>query len=460
MDFESRMNDADALMWSIEKDPLLRSTITSLVVIDGETSEQQIREGFERASRVVPRLRQRVRSNPLSLAPPRWEIDPNFDLHYHLRFLVAHGESGIEEILRLGETVAMGAFDRARPLWEASIVYFGEGQMALILKIHHAITDGVGAVKLMLEIFDLSPEPAEREMPEEPKVRVLNQVERFTDAWRHEADRQMESARENFDAAGSAASAAVRDPVTSARELGRLGGSVVRMLRPAGDPMSRLMRGRSLSVKLHLITQPLEDIRAAGRAGGGTINDAFVTGIILGIRKYHTAMGSTLTTLRMGMPINVRTEETQDISGNEFIPARFEIDASADDPVVTLERTRARLAEIVDEPANALVKPLSGVLNKLPSTFTTGMFGSMMKGLDFQASNVPGSPIPLYLDGKLVTATAAFGPLGGAAVNTTLLSYLDTLYIGVNADPKAVAEPELFTECLREGFADLIEATS
>ncbi len=460
MDFESRMNDADALMWSIEKDPLLRSTITSLVVIDGEASEQELREGFERASRAVPRLRQRVRSNPLSLAPPRWEIDPNFDLHYHLRFMVAHGDSGVEEIVRLSETVAMGAFDRARPLWEASIIYFGEGQMALILKIHHAITDGVGAVKLMLEIFDLSPEPTEREMPEEPQVRVLNQFERFTDAWRHEADRQMEWAKENLETAGSAATAVVRDPVTSTRELGRLGGSVVRMLRPAGDPKSRLMRGRSLSVKLHLITQSLEEIKAAGHAAGGTINDAFVTGIILGIRKYHTAMGSTLTSLRMGMPINVRTEETQEISGNEFIPARFEIDASTDDPIVALERTRVRLAEIVDEPANSLVKPLSGVLNKLPSTFTTGMFGSMMKGLDFQASNVPGSPIPLYLDGKKVSATAAFGPLGGAAANTTLLSYLDTLYVGVNVDPRAVTEPELFTECLREGFADLIEATS
>ena len=35
LDFQPRMSDADKLMWTIERDPLLRSTITSVVVLDG-----------------------------------------------------------------------------------------------------------------------------------------------------------------------------------------------------------------------------------------------------------------------------------------------------------------------------------------------------------------------------------------------------------------------------------------
>jgi hypothetical protein len=170
-------------------------------------------------------------------------------------------------------------------------------------------------------------------------------------------------------------------------------------------------------------------------------------------------MGSTLGSLRMGMPISVRSEQTAEAAGNEFVPARFVIDASSDDPLMTLARTRDRLREIVSEPANTLVKPLSGVINRLPTTVTTNLFGSMMKGLDFQASNVPGSPLPVYLNGKKVVATTAFGPMAGSAVNATLLSYIDTVYIGINMDPRAITKGDLFTECLDAGFADLIEAT-
>ena len=64
----------------------------------------------------------------------------------------------------------------------------------------------------------------------------------------------------------------------------------------------------------------------------------------------------------------------------------------------------------------------------------------MMRGLDFQASNVPGSPVPVYLLGVPVTAVFPFGPLAGAAVNVTLLSYQNELNIGVNVDPAAVPD--------------------
>ncbi len=80
MRFENRMSDADALMWTIEKDPLLRSTITSVAVLDQSPDRDRLVESVDRATRLVPRLRQRVVSNPMSIAPPRWEFDPNFDI--------------------------------------------------------------------------------------------------------------------------------------------------------------------------------------------------------------------------------------------------------------------------------------------------------------------------------------------------------------------------------------------
>jgi len=175
--FEDRMSDADALMWNIEKDPMLRSTVTTLMVLDGQVRSDQLHHTFDRASRIVPRLRQRVRGNPLSLAPPRWEIDPNFDLRYHLRSARVPGSGTMADLLAMAGPIAMQGFDRARPLWEATIVEgLSNNQSAIILKFHHSITDGVGGIELMLEIFELEPDAAERMMPHAPDVHVLNQA--------------------------------------------------------------------------------------------------------------------------------------------------------------------------------------------------------------------------------------------------------------------------------------------
>ena len=105
---------------------------------------------------IVPRLRQRVQSNPLSIAPPRWEVDPNFDLDFHVRWLRPAAGGSLRDVLDLAEPIAMQGFDRARPLWEVDVVEgLDEGRSALILKLHHAITDGVGGVKLAMHLFDL-----------------------------------------------------------------------------------------------------------------------------------------------------------------------------------------------------------------------------------------------------------------------------------------------------------------
>ncbi len=79
----------------------------------------------------------------------------------------------------------------------------------------------------------------------------------------------------------------------------------------------------------------------------------------------------------------------------------------------------------------------------------------MLKGIDFVTSNVPGSPIPVFLAGGRLEAQFAFGPLSGSAANVTLLSYLDECQLGVNTDPAAVPDPETFLSCLEEGFDEV-----
>ena len=452
------MSDSDALMWVIEKDPMLRSTITTVITVDGVVDKDALWAQIERASRAIPRLRQRVRSNPLSVAPPRWEVDPNFDLGYHLRFARVSGAGTNEDVLAMAAPIAMQGFDRARPLWEATMVEGLEGgRSALIMKIHHAITDGVGGVQLMLEIFDLEQSPAPRVHLECPQVHVMNQAERFVDAFQHTARRQMGIAKRAAGGAMGAITSAVGDPVGTAGAAAELAESVVRIVKPATHPLSPLMKDRSLSYHFSTVSVPLDRAKTTGKLIGGTLNDTFVAGIVLAMNRYHEAHGISLSALRMGRPINIRDEHASETAGNAFVPARFEVPADELDPLALMTELRARMVTARDEPANSLVEPLSNILFRLPATVVTEVFGGMMKGLDFQASNVPGSPFPLYLLGHQVRSIVPFGPLAGAAANITLLSYENDLNIGVTVDPAAIADPERFTQMLRDSYAELLD---
>jgi WS/DGAT/MGAT family acyltransferase len=441
---------------------MLRSTIVSVALFDSPPDQRRLLARMERASRKVPRLRQRVVGNPLSLAPPRWETDPNFDLHYHLRWVRAFQQNGIEEVLRLAEPMGMQSFDRARPLWEFVVVEGLEGdKAALILKVHHAVTDGIGGIKLMLEVFDLEADPTEDEgvLPDAPPVHKMSPTERLVDALDHERRRGMGIAKRSLSTVVAGLTSAWFDPVGTGERLSDTVQSAARMLRPATTPHSTLMTGRSLSVRFDTLTLPLGPTKDAARRAGGKLNDAFVGGLALGLRRYHEHHGHDVDRLRMAMPMNVRTEATEQEAGNQFAPTRFDIPLSLTDPVACMEEMRRLVTAQRAEPALDLIEPMAAVINRLPREVATALFATMLKGVDFTSSNVPGAPFPVYLAGAKLDAHFAFGPMAGAAANVTLLSYVDDLNLGINTDPAAVPDHDVFVSALRDGFGEILKAS-
>lgn len=453
--FEHRMSDADSLTWRIERDPMLRSTIIAVAILDKAPDHERLRALIERGSRLVPRMRHRVRGNPYSLVPPRWEVDPYFDLDFHLRFVQA--DDGLRSVLDVAQPIAMQSFDPARPQWEITVVEgLEDGRAALIVKIHHAITDGVGAVQMGLVMFELEREPADvQPMPDPPPVHIMSPMERLADGIAHEAQRQRTSATKLLGAAQGAIGAVRSSPPDAARRATEIAASVARMLSPATAPLSPIMRGRSLSAHFEGLTVALPDAKAAAKRAGGTLNDAFVAATAEGFARYHRRHEAPIDALRMTMPISVRPDGGEGVGGNEWVPARFRIPLTIADPVERMRALHDLVAEQRGEPALALVEPMAGVLNRLPRNAATAVFGSMLKGVDLIASNVPGAPIPIYTAGARIEAMYALGPLSGAAANLTLLSYLDQIHIGVNLDPAAVPDPGVLSDCLVEGWADI-----
>jgi WS/DGAT/MGAT family acyltransferase len=291
-------------------------------------------------------------------------------------------------------------------------------------------------------------------MPAAPEPEHLSPWALTRDALRHERRRQMGIVRR----LGGDVLEAVVHPIGSARNTAELLGSASRVLAPATQALSPIMRGRSLSVRFDVVTAPLTETKEAARQAGGRLNDAFVAAVLGGLRRYHEIHREPVEALRTAMPINIRTETTQDVAGNQFVPARFVVPLGPADPMARMAVVRDLVARQRSEPALASTDAIAGVLNRLPTSVTTQLFGSMLKGVDFITSNVPGTPVPVYVAGARIEANFPFGPLSGSATNVVLLSYVDELHIGVNTDPAAIPDAEVFLECLQEGFEEIRKA--
>src|SRR5262245_26689875 len=461
MRFEHRMSDSDALMWHIEKDPLLRSTITVVWWLDAPPDRGRLEDKIERATRLIPRLRQRVVSNPYSIAPPRWEVDPNFDRKFHVRWLDAPARGAARAVLDCAEPIAMQGFARARPLWELYVVGgLSENRAALVLKLHHSLSDGVGLVKMTAALVEhgREPDPASDPLPPLPGGRVLTQPERVVDALGHEWRRSLGRLRRVAGTLPRALRSVVGDPIGAASDLADATASIGRLLRPATTPLSPIMRERSLSVRFDTLTVPVDRLKAAARRVRGKLNDAFVAGVAGGLRRYHEAHGAIVPALRMSMPINVRQGDTATVAGNQFVPARFEVPMGIMRPAERMAAIRDLVGRQRGEPALRLIDEMAGLLNRLPLAASTALFGAMLKGIDFVTSNVPGPRFEMYVAGARLEGVVGYGPLTGAAANVTLVSYLDRAHLGISTDPAAVPDPGAFVTCLAEGFDEVLGA--
>ncbi len=103
--FTDRMSDSDAVIWNVETDPALRSTIMCIWVLDQAPDWDRFKQKFERCAQEIPRLHQRAVSDPLGLAPPCWEDDPNFDLDFHVRRLFAPGDGTLRALFDFAQPI-------------------------------------------------------------------------------------------------------------------------------------------------------------------------------------------------------------------------------------------------------------------------------------------------------------------------------------------------------------------
>lgn len=455
------MSDADSLLWTIGRDPVLLPTIVAVALLDRVPRWEIVQKRFFDLATMLPSLRSRAVSLPLGLWRPRWIDDGRFDLDEHVRRVGAPPPARVRSVLDLAQSMASSGFHSDVPPWEALVVEGLEGgAAALVVKLHHALVDGVGGIEVLLHLLDTdrSGRPPEERALEDRTVGVHPPV---APTWRAEAlpaDRRGGSLPAKLPdllrGPRRLASSFVRDPVGHLADAVSLTTSVARLLAPAGRPRSKLTAGRSTGRAFEVIDLPYDGLRNAARLVGGTVNDAFVAGIVMGLRRYHELHSAPIGSLRVLMPINVRSDG-QPLAGNHFVPARFVLPVPAD-AAECLREVHRIAGSFKNDPALALTDVLAAGLDLLPGRAATFVWGSMLKGDDFCATNVPGPSFETYLAGARVERLYAFAPPSGAAMNVSLLTPGRRACVGVNLDSAAVPDPAKLASCLEEGFYEVM----
>jgi WS/DGAT/MGAT family acyltransferase len=450
------LSQNDTIMWTVESDPLLRSTIVGIALLDSTPRWDDLVARVEHATHMVPTLRQRVEKAPLHPTTLMWTDDPMFSLDQHLHRLALPRGATLDDALRSARASAVSGFDRSRPLWDFTLVEgLPDGASVWCMKAHHVLTDGIGSVQLAAHLFDLEPtarQPAASAAADDGPLRP-SWPSRLVAALEHDVAEAVDGVVHSMEAVMPDLVDTLRHPwraVTAPLEVAR---SVGRLVRPVTTTLSPVMTERQLAGAYRTLVVDQQALHDAAAAHGASLNDAFLAGITGGLRRYHHYHGAEADRLRVAMPISIRTDR-DDAGGNHVTVMRFEVHVGDSDPVRRMRAIDEQVKGLRAERSIPITNLVAGALNLMPR----GVIGSMLKHVDFLASNVPGVPVPLYLAGSKVEHLFPFGPTAGSSVNVTLMSYDGRCCIGVNTDGAAIPDPDEFLRHLSDGFDEVLAA--
>ncbi|HEX6887160.1 MAG TPA: wax ester/triacylglycerol synthase domain-containing protein [Candidatus Nanopelagicales bacterium] len=449
-----RLSGFDFATWrTAAADPTMRSPVVGLIALERSPDWERLVARFDRASRVAPVLRQRVLEGPADILSPRLVVDPDFDLSFHMRRFRVSDPGSWDQVLDETRRQSMTDFDLARPLWRVTLLEgLQGGRAALIVKLHHAIADGQGAMMLGATVIDLTPEDQDLgPLPPAPVAPPMDTAAFLGNAVADASSFLMKTAKEAADTALPIAARALSDPMGAVEDVVHVLKSVSKFLALPSKPLSPVMTGRSINYHFATFDVPLAELKAAGKAAGCSLNDAFLAAAMGGLRIYHERRDEPVAYLRCNMPISLRNPERP--AQNAVTIARFEVPVGIVDPAERMVAVRALVDSWKAEPALHLADPLAEVGTRI---MPIDVLTSAAQKSDFTASNVPGVPLPVYIAGARVLSMYPMVGTIGAATNITLLSYAGNAGFGISMDDAAIPDRELFIECLADGLAEVV----
>lgn len=431
--------------------------IGGVAVLDGPMPPfEEIRETVGSRCLSNPRSTEVLRTHTLDSAAPEWAPDPGFDLNHHLRRAALPDPGDDAALFAEIATIMERRLDRDRPLWECWVIEgLAGGRWALLIKVHHALADGIAATHLLTALSDDhdvdsfaadiagSRCPA-RPLPLSQPRPSLNPLDWLGDSLRFST---------------GLARAAVRT-VTGAAEV------AAGFLRPAAGspltgPVSDLRRYSATEVSL-------TEVKSVCDRFGVTVNDVALAAVAGSYRDALMRRGVTPRpdSLRTLVPVSVRPATRMAVSDNRvslmlpFLPVDLE------DPVTRLHAVHDRLTTAKSggqrQAGGTLVWLSTRLVPFAVSAATVRLLSRLpQRGMVTVATNVPGPRRQLTVMGRDVVRLLPIPPIAvQLRTGVAMLSYADTLAFGLMADFDTAADIDDLADGISREVALLAAASA
>ena len=409
---------------------------------DGGIDIERFRRMMEVDLHRVPRYRQRLRRTPL-FDQPVWVDDDRFNLSYHVRHTHLPKPSDDRQLKRLAARVMSQELDRGKPLWEMWVVEgLDEGRFAIITKAHHCMIDGVGSVQLTGSMMRPTPDVDPR-FDEPPPRWIPRAAPSQRDLLFAEMGHRTVAPLKALVATGLAAVrpwsalAGVRDILT---ELATTLGTGLSSASPTPFNVEIGPHRR-----FDWTVTDLAGLKAVRTRYGGTVNDVVLAVLAgaLGSFLRRRGMDPARLDFRVMVPVNVRDATTRHDLGNQVSMLVVQLPIGERNPLRRLERTIEETRRVKRSRQAAGVQLIEALSD---ATFPGLMvqfarLTTLARPYNLVTTNVPGPPIPVYVDGARMLACYPLVPLfANQALGIALFSYDGRLHWGFNADWDALPD--------------------
>ena len=372
-----------------------------------------------------------------------WREDDEFDIEYHVRHSALPKPGRVRELLELCSRLHSTRLAIERPLWEWHLIEgLRDGRVAMYAKLHHALVDGIAAMRLLQSILTSDAERTGMPAPWENE---------------HSTAKVREAQEQAAHSLSDIPAQALRTALGISAEAAGLPGALVKTLnksfRNETSPLAlyapRTILNQPITAARRFAAQdwPLQRLRDISKASGTTLNDVVLAMCSGALRAYLVELDALPeSTLISMVPVSLRTKGSHLPSthgGNALGSVMVKLGTDLDDPA---DRLRLVHESMVDGKRALAEMTPTQVLAMSALGQAPAILGPMLKmsGLvkppyNVTISNVPGPRTTQYFNGmKLVGTYPMSIPIDGMALNITCNSYADQMAFGLTGCRRTV----------------------
>lgn len=403
------------------------------------------------------RFKQRVRESRLPLHGPFWENDPHFNIENHI-YRIGLPSPGDESALKeLIGKLSSTPLDRSKPLWEFHLIEnLSGGGSFLVVRLHHAIADGIALMSVLMTLCDVEadapwPEPEPEEMHRQRGLRVRQLF--------HPAASVFATTK----VVAEEGRMLLTQPAHLQERLKLAKGFVARLARLALLPPDRRTRfkGKLGRKKVVAWTENLsmDDVKIIKTAFGVTVNDVLVAAVAGGLRRYLLEKGDGLpedANIRAMVPVNLRSLKETPKLGNHFGLVVLSLPIGQKDPVDRIMSVKRRMDNLKHSPEAVVGYTLLEAMGMTPTEVERLAVAFFAMKSTMVLTNVPGPRKPLYFAGSRIEKIMFWVPQSGRlGMGISIFSYASSVLVGVITDYGLVSEPQDIASFIELDFKEM-----